>query len=209
MLGIACLCRSSATHANERITSRSFRNSWMNERMIEGLPQTQAKPPLPASGSRGWPRSPTHFRSSLLFMMSHFPPICLKIGQPLLRGSEWRGFPPALDKMHFPPLGRHGNEGSTFPESASRWSKFTQSILLLPCSLWPPPHHLTHPIVYMFVSGIAEWAMWFQKHTQPPLYPIAPITMGFPGSSAGKESTCNARTTRFYPWVGKIPLEKG
>ena len=28
---------------------------------------------------------------------------------------------------------------------------------------------------------------------------------GFPGSSDGKESACQCRGHRFYPWVGKIP----
>ena len=28
--------------------------------------------------------------------------------------------------------------------------------------------------------------------------------IGFPGASAGKESTCNG----FYPWVGKIPWRR-
>ena len=34
--------------------------------------------------------------------------------------------------------------------------------------------------------------------------------MGFPCSSVGKESTCNAGDSKdtFGPWIGKIPLEK-
>ena len=35
--------------------------------------------------------------------------------------------------------------------------------------------------------------------------------MGFPGSTSGKESACQRRRLKkhkFYPWVGKIPLEK-
>ena len=35
-------------------------------------------------------------------------------------------------------------------------------------------------------------------------YPIAP---GFPGSSAGKESTCNARDLGLIPGLGKSPGE--
>ena len=31
---------------------------------------------------------------------------------------------------------------------------------------------------------------------------------GFPGSSAGKESTCNAEDLGFNPWVGKIPWRR-
>ena len=35
-------------------------------------------------------------------------------------------------------------------------------------------------------------------------YPIAP---GFPGSSAGKESTCNARDPGLIPGLGRSPRE--
>ena len=31
---------------------------------------------------------------------------------------------------------------------------------------------------------------------------------GFPGGSAGKESTCNAGRSGFDPWVGKIPWRR-
>ena len=32
--------------------------------------------------------------------------------------------------------------------------------------------------------------------------------MGFPHSSVGKESTCNAGDPQFDPWVGKIPWRR-
>ena len=32
--------------------------------------------------------------------------------------------------------------------------------------------------------------------------------MGFPGGSAGKESTCNVGRLRFNPWVGTIPWRR-
>ena len=35
--------------------------------------------------------------------------------------------------------------------------------------------------------------------------------MGFPGGASGEELACQCRRhkrLRFYPWVGKIPLEK-
>ena len=38
------------------------------------------------------------------------------------------------------------------------------------------------------------------------------LYMGFPGSSSGRELTCQCRRhkrLRFNPWVGKIPLEEG
>ena len=33
------------------------------------------------------------------------------------------------------------------------------------------------------------------------------FNMGFPGSSAGKESTCNAKRPRFDSWLGRYPGE--
>ena len=43
-----------------------------------------------------------------------------------------------------------------------------------------------------------------------PTYLGHPITsnLGFPGSSAGKESACNAGDPRFNSWVGKIPWRR-
>ena len=32
--------------------------------------------------------------------------------------------------------------------------------------------------------------------------------MGFPGGSAGEESTCQCKRLGFNPWVGKIPWRK-
>ena len=32
--------------------------------------------------------------------------------------------------------------------------------------------------------------------------------LGFPGGSVGKESTCQCRSHRFNPWVGKIPWRR-
>ena len=32
--------------------------------------------------------------------------------------------------------------------------------------------------------------------------------LGFPGGSNGKESACQCRRPRFYPWVGKMPWRK-
>ena len=41
---------------------------------------------------------------------------------------------------------------------------------------------------------------------QPTLSWFSPSKgQGFPGSSDGKESACQCRRHRFYPWVGKIP----
>ena len=37
-----------------------------------------------------------------------------------------------------------------------------------------------------------------------------PLSIGFSGSSAGKESACsNAGDTGLNSWVGQVPLEKG
>ena len=36
----------------------------------------------------------------------------------------------------------------------------------------------------------------------------APVFLGFPCGSVGKESACNARRPRFDPWVGKIPWRR-
>ena len=41
------------------------------------------------------------------------------------------------------------------------------------------------------------------KHKQGPIH-----IWGFPCSSAGKESACNAGDTRFNSWVGKIPWRR-
>ena len=35
------------------------------------------------------------------------------------------------------------------------------------------------------------------------------LSMGFPGSSDGKESTCNAKIPGFDPLIGKIPWKRG
>ena len=35
-----------------------------------------------------------------------------------------------------------------------------------------------------------------------------PVFLGFPGGSAGKESTCNAGEPGFDPWVGKMPWRR-
>ena len=37
------------------------------------------------------------------------------------------------------------------------------------------------------------------------LYYSSKSIVGFPDSSVGKESVCQSRRHRFYPWVGKIP----
>ena len=34
------------------------------------------------------------------------------------------------------------------------------------------------------------------------------VCVGFPDSSVGKESACNAEEPRFDPWVGKIPWRR-
>lgn len=44
----------------------------------------------------------------------------------------------------------------------------------LPCH--HHPYHLTHHIVYVFVSFIIEWVTWFQEHTHSSLYSRVPIT---------------------------------
>ena len=36
---------------------------------------------------------------------------------------------------------------------------------------------------------------------------LAIVKMGFPGSSAGKESTCNAGDPGSIPWLGRSPAE--
>ena len=35
-----------------------------------------------------------------------------------------------------------------------------------------------------------------------------PVFLGFPGDSAGKESTCKCGRPGFNPWVGKIPWRR-
>ena len=35
-----------------------------------------------------------------------------------------------------------------------------------------------------------------------------PVFLGFPGGSAGKESTCNVGLSGFDPWVGNIPWRR-
>ena len=46
--------------------------------------------------------------------------------------------------------------------------------------------------------------MWGGRSYKKGIY----VCIGFPCSSVGKESACNARDPGFDPWVGKVPWRK-
>ena len=41
------------------------------------------------------------------------------------------------------------------------------------------------------------------------LFASTPSSLGFPGGTSGKESTCQLRKNGFNPWIGKILLKAG
>ena len=89
-----------------------------------------------------------------------------------------------------------GKEGQIIWNWTDRW-------IALESKIWSPLQ--SEPEIWVFWTLVDTLAFPFNQVPKPIASLLfAVLSWGFPGDSDDKESTCQCRRLKFYPWMGKI-----
>ena len=91
---------------------------------------------------------------------------------------------------------RTGKEGQII------WN-WTDGWIALESKIWSPLQ--SEPEIWVFWTSVDSLAFPFNQVPKPiTTLLFAVLSWGFPGDSDDKESICQCRRLKFYPWMGKI-----